>query len=44
MIEKVNDKESDSLFRVTKINDGKSATLNLKRIKWNFKLWKAKIS
>ena len=38
VIEKVNDKESDSLFRVTKINDGKSATLNFKRIKWNFKL------
>ena len=37
VIEKVNDKESDFLFRVTKINDGKSATLNFKKIKWNFK-------
>ena len=37
MIEKVSNQESDSLFRVSQIKDGKSATLNFKRIKWNVK-------
>ena len=37
VIEKVSNQESDSLFRVSQIKDGKSATLNFKRIKWNVK-------
>ena len=37
VIEKVNNQESDSLFRVAQIKDGKSATLNFKRVKWNVK-------
>ena len=37
VIEKVNSQESDNLFRVSQLKDGKSATLNFKRIKWNVK-------
>ena len=37
VIEKVNNQDSDSLFRVAQIKDGKSATLNFKRVKWNVK-------
>ena len=38
VIEKVNNQESDSLFRVAQIKDGRSATLNFKRVKWNVKV------
>ena len=37
VIEKVNNQESDSLFRVSQNKDGKSATLNFKRVKWSAK-------